>query len=154
MKPRTFILTLAAMLTGSPVAPLHAQQFTVPWFKIAGGGAMQSTGGVYELSGTIGQSDAGGVASSDGVYRLEGGFWGIAIQKGGYPTLTITRASSNALLSWTTPDTGFVLQIATDLGAPTPWTDSGFADAVTGTTHIVTVPLSWGPKAFFRLRRP
>jgi hypothetical protein len=36
-----------------------------------GGGS--STGGVYSLSGTTGQPDAG--AMSGGVYTLSGGFW-------------------------------------------------------------------------------
>ena len=103
---------------------------------------MQSTGGVYVLSGTIGQPDAGRIASTNNAFRIEGGFWGIAIQQAGYPKLTISRAGTNALVSWVTPETGFVLQNATDLATPTPWTDSA------------TVPLSWAPKAFFRLRRP
>jgi hypothetical protein len=153
MKTRTLIFSLAAMLFASLTAPLHAQQFAVPWFKVAGGGAMQSTGGVYSLSGTLGQSDAGRIEATN-AFRIEGGFWGIAIQQAGYPTLTITRAGTNALLSWATAETGFVLQIATDLATPTPWTDSGFAVDVTGTIRTVTVPLSWAPKAFFRLRRP
>ena len=154
MKTRTLVFSLAVMLFVSLVAPLHAQQFALPWFKIAGGGTMQNTGGVYQLSGTIGQPDAGRVASTNGTYRLEGGFWGIAIQQTGFPKLAITRAGTNALVSWITPETGFVLQNATDLATPTQWTDSSFAVAVNGTSHTVSVPLSWAPKAFFRLRRP
>lgn len=41
--------------------------------SIDGGGVMQSTGGELELSGTIGQPDAG--AMSSGSLELTGGFW-------------------------------------------------------------------------------
>ena len=40
---------------------------------IDGGGVMHSTGGEFELSGTIGQPDAG--AMSGGEFELTGGFW-------------------------------------------------------------------------------
>ena len=36
-----------------------AQQYSIDWYKVAGGGGT-STGGVYAVSGTIGQHDAGG----------------------------------------------------------------------------------------------
>ena len=36
-----------------------AQQYSIDWYKIAGGGGT-STGGTYAVSGTIGQHDAGG----------------------------------------------------------------------------------------------
>lgn len=38
------------------------------------GGATFSTSGGYELGGTVGQPDAGGL--SGGTYTLGGGFWG------------------------------------------------------------------------------
>jgi len=40
---------------------------------IDGGGVIQSTGGTFELSGTIGQPDAG--IMSGGSFQLSGGFW-------------------------------------------------------------------------------
>ncbi len=48
-------------------------QFEVPWFTVDGGGAMNSTGGSFAVSGTIGQPDAG--TMSGGGYVLSGGFW-------------------------------------------------------------------------------
>ena len=130
----------------------YAQQYAIPWFKIAGGGGMQSTGGVYTLSGTIGQPDAGRVAG--GSYRSEGGFWGIAIQQLGYPVLNITRAGTNALVTWVTAETGFIVQTNADLTTPNVWSDTAFTPALTGTTNTVTVPLNPAVKTFFRLRRP
>src|ERR1041385_4686000 len=92
-----------------------AQQYAIPWFKIAGGGGMQSTGGVYALSGTIGQTDAGRVAYTN-AYRIEGGFWAIAIQQLGYPPLNITRADTNYFVSWQTIEPGLILQQAPATG--------------------------------------
>ena len=130
-----------------------AQQYAVPWFKIAGGGAMQSTGGVFALSGTIGQLDAGRVASTNDHYRLESGFWGIAVQQAGFPSLSVTQQSTNAVLSWITPETGFIVQFTTNLTPSTVWTDLGPATSTNGTTNAVAVPFDDAERAFFRLRR-
>ena len=53
------------------------QMFEVSRNTIDGGGAMRSTGGDFELSGTIGQADAGfgGSGMSGGGLALTGGFW-------------------------------------------------------------------------------
>lgn len=51
--------------------------YDLSWFTVDGGGAMRSTGGDFELSGTIGQPDAGGpmVGSPESGYEVTGGFW-------------------------------------------------------------------------------
>ncbi len=51
--------------------------YELSWNTIDGGGVMCSTGGDFELSGTIGQPDAGpGVAGMvGGDFTLTGGFW-------------------------------------------------------------------------------
>ena len=53
------------------------QVFELERRTVDGGGVMRSTGGDFELSGTIGQSDAGpGVLGmSGGDFTLTGGFW-------------------------------------------------------------------------------
>src|SRR3989442_1215290 len=67
------VFTLLAFATHIP-----AQNFAIDWFTIDGGGGV-STGGVYSVSGTIGQPDAG--VLSGGAYTVVGGFWGLfAIQ--------------------------------------------------------------------------
>ena len=48
-------------------------QYSIDWFTVDGGGGTTSDG-VYEISGTIGQADAGSM--SGGGYTLNGGFWG------------------------------------------------------------------------------
>src|SRR5437870_10542341 len=54
----------------------HAQTYSIGWHTIDGGGGT-STGGVYSVSGTIGQPDAG-CAMTGGNFSLTGGFWALA----------------------------------------------------------------------------
>src|SRR6266480_298092 len=89
------ILTLLTIFGAAITTP--AQSFTIDWFTIDGGGGA-STGGVYSVSGTIGQPDAGGPMSG-GNYSLTGGFWSLnAVQMPGAPTLFITLSGNNAVL--------------------------------------------------------
>ena len=88
----------------------QAQNYTVDWFTMDGGGGT-STGGVYSVSGTIGQPDAGRL--SGGSYTLDGGFWGIigAVQMPGAPRLSVSLTVTNTVLvSWPYPSDGFSLQ--------------------------------------------
>ena len=50
-----------------------AQEYEMSRWTIDGGGAMSSLGGEFELSGTIGQADAGSMTGGD--FALTGGFW-------------------------------------------------------------------------------
>ena len=43
------------------------QSYSIDWYKIAGGGGT-STGGVYPVSGTIGQPDAGGAMTGGNLF--------------------------------------------------------------------------------------
>lgn len=53
--------------------------YDLTWSTIDGGGGT-STGGGFELSGTIGQPDASAAnAMTGGNYALTGGFWGVAL---------------------------------------------------------------------------
>lgn len=49
--------------------------YDLSWWTVDGGGAMQMTGGAFELSGTIGQPDASPQVLTGGGYELTGGFW-------------------------------------------------------------------------------
>jgi hypothetical protein len=64
--------TAAALIVSMVICVVHAQEFSIDWYVIRGGGGT-STGGGYELSGTIGQPDAGSLAG--GGYDMNGGFW-------------------------------------------------------------------------------
>jgi hypothetical protein len=64
----------AALLAMAATVP--ADEITVDWCTIDGGGDMRCTGGSLELSGTIGQPDAGLFVMTGGALELAGGFWG------------------------------------------------------------------------------
>jgi len=59
------------------VAVALGQNYEIDWHTIDGGGEMWSTGGDYELGGTIGQSDANELVMAGGTYALTGGFWAV-----------------------------------------------------------------------------
>ena len=95
-----------------------AQQYSIDWYKVAGGGGT-STGGTYQVSGTIGQPDASGVMTG-GNYSLTGGFWSlIAVQTPGAPLLTITYSGNQAIVSWPPSVTGWTLQTNSNLSTGT-----------------------------------
>jgi hypothetical protein len=126
-----------------------AQQYSIDWYKIAGGGGT-STGSVYSVSGTIGQPDAGG-AMSGGNFSVTGGFWSLiaVVQTAGAPWLTITHSGNSVIISWPSPSTGFVLQQNSNL-ATTNWTTSGVISD-DGTNKSITITSLTG-NLFFRLQ--
>jgi hypothetical protein len=94
--PRFIVLAIFLAVTG----PVVQAQYAIDWFTIDGGGGA-STGGVYSVTGTVGQPDAG--TMSGGQYTLEGGFWSIlaAVQTDGAPWLTVLRTATNTVVvSW------------------------------------------------------
>ena len=149
MKRNFIFLTCLAFLLSMTVR-LPAQPFAIDWFTIDGGGGT-STGGVYSVSGTIGQPDAG--VLTGGTYSLTGGFWGVAvaIQEEGAPLLTITRSLGNIILSWPSPAIGFGLQETSSLGTPN-WLGIGTPHD-DGTTVTVTLPAPPADR-FYRLKKP
>ena len=144
IRGQCFTLLALGALTAS------AQQYSVPWFKVAGGGGMQSTGGVYALSGTIGQPDAG--KSSGGNYTIEGGFWSIvAVQTPGSPLLSVEQLGGAVRVYWTLPATDFLLdQSLTVTGA---WSQVSYPYTTNATQISITLPAPAGNK-FYRLRKP
>ena len=75
MPPRitAYVSAIVFAVGAAAFAPLVDPGFELSWDSIDGGGGT-SSGGVYELSGTIGQPDAG-VVMTGGSYGLIGGFW-------------------------------------------------------------------------------
>jgi len=64
---------LPVVILGVAAIAVSAQEYEITRSTIDGGGVMRSTGGAFELSGTIGQPDAGVLAG--GAFELTGGFW-------------------------------------------------------------------------------
>lgn len=74
MKHNTYrAFGVLTVLTVGVFAPMSAGDFGLDWWTVDGGGVMRATGGEFELSGTVGQPDAGVMAGGD--FELTGGFW-------------------------------------------------------------------------------
>ncbi len=76
-------LTLACAVSFALALPIQASaEFSMSGYVIAGGGVIESSGGDWTLSGTIGQWEATEArALSGGPWRLTGGFWGLSLQE-------------------------------------------------------------------------
>ena len=142
-----FLLLTSALVTS-------AQNYSLDWFSMDGGGGA-STGGVYSVKATIGQSDAGATLQG-GSYTLNGGFWSIvaAIQTPGAPTLSVALTNGLVRVSWPQPAPQWVLEQTTTLtGTPPPWTEIA-PPYQTNTTHFhLTVPPA-NERTFYRLGKP
>jgi hypothetical protein len=155
MKNFGFPISLTALLLGMGLHSLRAQSYSIDSFTIAGGGGT-STGGLFAVSGTIGQPDAG--AMSGGNYSLAGGFWGVVnvIQIPGAPLLSVEQLSGgNMRVYWPLPAEGFVLDQTSGLAGPPAaisWSQVTFPYQTNATQISVTVAPS-GNK-FYRLRHP
>lgn len=130
----------------------HAQPFSIDWYKISGGGGT-STGGVYSVSGTIGQHDAG-QPMTGGNFSLNGGFWALyAVQTLGAPALTITMTTTNtAQVYWPSPSTGFNLQVNSNLTS-TGWVTPSETVTDNGTIKYIIVNPPTGNR-YYRLKSP
>ena len=74
-RPRLSVfVVVAAVAAGATALAPRGADFDLSWSTIDGGGVMRSTSGDLELSGTIGQPDAGGPMIG-GTLELTGGFW-------------------------------------------------------------------------------
>lgn len=136
------------------VSSAAAQSYSIDWYTIDGGGGA-STGGVYSVSGTIGQPDAGHMTG--GNYTLDGGFWGIfaAVQTPGAPLLRVIRTATNSVVvAWPNNATGFSLQQTPGLAPAVlnwqPVTNTVFS---VGSEYQILVSPPVGNR-FFRLSNP
>ena len=146
------LMACAALLL--PVAAT-AQTYSIDWYKISGGGGT-STGGTYQVSGTIGQPDASG-AMTGGSYSMTGGFWSLinVVQIPGVPNLLIVANGPNSVkILWPDPATNtYSLQQNNNLATPGGWSTSGYSISTSNGTNSITItpPAS---NLFFRLANP
>jgi hypothetical protein len=126
-----------------------AQSYSIDWYKIAGGGGA-STGGVYAVSGTIGQHDAANPMTG-GVYSLTGGFWALfAVQTPGAPLLRIASSGNKVVLSWSVYPAGFALENNSSLAVSNGWSAILTEPVVVGDFNYVTNSINPG-NSFYRL---
>jgi hypothetical protein len=129
-----------------------AQQYSISWYKVSAG-AGTSSGGTYQVSGTIGQPDASG-SMNGGSYALTGGFWSLisVVQMAGLPKLTITHSGNSVITSW--PDTGsYTLLQNSNLATPAGWTATSHSITTANGTNSMTITPPTG-NLFFRLANP
>jgi hypothetical protein len=122
----------------------------VAWSTIDGGGAFDSAGGTFKISGTIGQPDAG-LLSAGGV-SVAGGFWSATLPL--FPRLRITLAGPNVVVAWPDPSAGFHLEGTAVLNSfAGAWQTVGQLPVVVGGEKQVTLPHN-GNGGYYRLARP
>ena len=129
----------------------YAQNYSVDWYKVAGGGGT-STSAVYSVSGTIGQPDAGGPMSG-GTFAVTGGFWALinVVQTPGAPTLNISHSGNVVTVYWQDV-AGWNLQQNGNLTTPAGWSPNSSATLIGGTNYLsLTNPAG---NLFFRLKNP
>ena len=146
------VFLLAIVFCLSTAFCSYAQSYSIDWYKVSGGGGT-STGGVYSVSGTIGQHDAGG-AMNGGSYSVTGGFWSLyAVQTPGAPVLNIKLTTTNtAMVYWPSPSTGYTLQVNTNL-ATTNWVTPVESVTDNGTIKYILVNPPTGNR-YYRLKNP
>ena len=129
-------------------------ELAVNWFKIAGGASLHSTGGVYSVSGTIGQHDAGSTMTG-GSYSLTGGFWSVtAMQTLGAPRLSIAQTNGVVTVSWPNTAGGWVLEkIALVPGTLPPWSQVPSEQYQTNATDIYVAVSPPTGNVIFRLHK-
>jgi hypothetical protein len=126
-----------------------AQNYSVDWHKISGGGGT-STNGNFSVSGTIGQPDASG-AMNGGNYSVTGGFWSLyAVRTLGAPNLSIRLVAPNsAVVSWANAGS-FTLQTNNNLTTAN-WLGYGGNIQLNNGTNSITISPAAG-NLFFRLK--
>jgi hypothetical protein len=148
---RAFVFVVLGLVLLS--IPARGQTYSIDWYKVAGGGGT-STGGVFTVSGTIGQADAGGPLVG-GNFSLVGGFWSLlsVVPTAGAPLLAIQLTATNtAIVSWPSPSTGFNLQQNTNLNTVN-WVAPVESVNDDGTTRSIIVQPPLGNR-FYRLSKP
>ena len=149
----SFLVVGASLLGTTRLSAQSGGGYRITASVIAGGGGT-STGGMFAVTGTLGQPVAGG--ASGGTFSVQSGFWSV-VQTPGAPVLRIVRSGTNGVVvSWPALSTGWVLQQTSSLSSPQPvaWTDVTSPPAVVlGSENTVTFTSATGVR-YFRLRQP
>jgi hypothetical protein len=147
-------LGLGALFLLVPTLVASAQNYSLDWHTIAGGGGA-SAGGAYSVEGTIGEPDAGSPLTG-GNYSITGGFWSLvaAVQTPGAPILSVALTNGMVRISWPQPAPDWVLeQTSTLTGAGPRWMEIAPPYPTNSTHFHLTVPPANG-HSFYRLKKP
>ncbi len=116
------------------IAPIGGGDFDLSWHTIDGGGG-SSAGGGFELSGTIGQHDAGQTMTG-GSFALTGGFWAGAGSAPGIPCPWDLNSDG-------TVNTSDLLELFAQWGTAGPADFDG--NGVVNTADLLILFANWGP---------
>ena len=148
MKSTKVLLVL--VVVAIRLTPLFAQNYAINWHTVGGGGGT-SSGGIYSLSGTIGQPEAGVLTGAQ--FELVGGFWSVlsCVQSAVFPVLTVYVTTNDAVVvAWPcSTSSSIVLQECTNIYAP-DWVAPSQPIVYDGITKSVTIKSPAG-SLFFRL---
>ncbi len=149
MRSIKYLFILSAMWM---VGNAMAQNYSIDWYKVAGGSGASSNG-QYSLTGTIGQHDAGG-PMANGSFSLTGGFWSLfTVQTPGATTLFIMKSGTNAVLYWSASATGYHLESNSSPVNAGGWGAVPTSPVTVGGFNYVTNGITPGNR-FYRLRSP
>lgn len=144
-----FAVVVALLLPAGALA----QNYNIDWYKVAGGGGT-STGGTYQVSGTIGQPDAS-YSMIGGQYSVTGGFWSLinVVQVVGVPQLIIVpNGPGSVKILWPDPATNtYTLQQNNNLTVSGGWATTGYPITNGFGTNFCTITPPLG-NLFFRLK--
>lgn len=129
-----------------------AQNYSVNWYKISGGGGA-GNGGNFTMRGTIGQPEASANrALTGGNFSITAGFWSLyAVQQAGFPTLHIRTVPPNSAVVFWENIGIYTLQTNSNLST-TNWLDRGGNISLINGTNNVSFNSTSG-NVFFRLRQ-
>jgi hypothetical protein len=145
-------IVAGAIVLYSALAPLRAQQYTLLWARVSGGGGLTS-GGNFVCLGVPGQVEGG--PSGGGSFSLFSEFDPglIAGPPAATPSISISYAlSDTVVLTWPASFSSFVLQQKGDLSL-SAWTNTGQSPTASGASLTLALPIS-GKAQFFRLVKP
>jgi sulfatase modifying factor 1 len=149
---QSFWKTALLVTTTVMVWNLHAQNYSVDWHEIGGGGGV-TTNVTYQVSGSIGQPDANSTMSGT-VFSVTGGFWSfiVVVQMSGAPLLTISCAGNSVIIFWPLDSDRFELQQNDDLLNSGGWSKYGGTVSTNNGVKSITIIQPTG-NLFFRLSR-
>ena len=133
------------------VAASFAADYAIDWWSVNGGGGA-STGGVFTVTGTVGQPVVG--EASGGQFAVTGGFWGIVavVQTTNAPLLSIARTATNTIVVWwPSPSTGWSPQQNSSL-TTTNWVNPPETANDNGASKFILIAPPAGNR-FYRLTR-
>jgi hypothetical protein len=154
LRTGVFSRCAAGMLASAYLSLTAPAQSAIDWHTLDGGGGT-STGGVYSVSATLGQPDAG-VTLTNGPYALTGGFWGLpaTVAVPGSPTLAIQSGNNSLTVSWSVTAADFCLETTYDLSPPVVWQQVTSGIVTNGAVYVFSLTNTTTPKQFFRLAFP